>query len=751
MSAEPWWSAFGQVIDEAEVAPGPARDLAQLVRDRNSDTVRLSEIRRDLQKGYTFLALEVSVQRPQKLAAPIRKVEPIVVLFTDGGARPGVFSGREDFPDTPHQNWMPDGAAASLCVDDRPWEEAKLSYTAADFLWRIELWLSKAACGELHDQAQPLDPIFLKSGDTLLLPASVIENAGQPAELAGYFRQDNPTCIIATPYPEAATGALGFAVVTYQLPPQAMPRLRRAPRTLGALDAELKKNGLDLVGDLKARIRSWAGGGASAQRLRERLVIVVQFPMTAGGVAANDIRAFLPEGIIGDLGVALGTLAHGLDGKSFIVAMPAGECQADGLPVYHAEVQLQFNRDMAAAISGQEKADERRAVLIGAGSLGSQVALFLAREGRFRWTVVDDDMLLPHNLARHGLFRSHIAAPKAKALAYEISGLLFGEPCDAIADDVLSPSGEAEKSLTTSLAEADLIIDASASVAVSRHISDHINTKARRVSVFFNPAGTSAVLLAEDAERTITLRDLEAQYYRLVLTEPSLADHLVGVREGVRYSGSCRALTNRIPASNAGLLSALIAQGIATAASKPDAHIKVCTLTDEGGVDVIARPGAEVFSTATGDWEVRRDRGLLEQLADMRRQKLPRETGGVLLGIADMSRRSIHLAYAMPEPIDSEGSVTAFERGIVDLTKDIEIARARTMEQLRYVGEWHSHPKYSRANPSGRDLVQLAWLGTELAKEGLPGLMMIAGDFGDFRLALTVDIPEASERLDAAG
>ena len=67
--------------------------------------------------------------------------------------------------------------------------------------------------------------------------------------------------------------------------------------------------------------------------------------------------------------------------------------------------------------------------------------------------------------------------------------------------------------------------------------------------------------MTENAERTITLRDLEAQYHRLVLTEPSLANHLKAGPDGVRYSGSCRALTNRIPATRAALLSAIAARG----------------------------------------------------------------------------------------------------------------------------------------------------------------------------------------------
>ena len=40
---------------------------------------------------------------------------------------------------------------------------------------------------------------------------------------------------------------------------------------------------------------------------------------------------------------------------------------------------------------------------MGAGALGSQVIITLARSGFGNWTIVDEDDLLPHNLARHAL------------------------------------------------------------------------------------------------------------------------------------------------------------------------------------------------------------------------------------------------------------------------------------------------------------------------------------------------------------
>jgi hypothetical protein len=310
-------------------------------------------------------------------------------------------------------------------------------------------------------------------------------------------------------------------------------------------------------------------------------------------------------------------------------------------------------------------------------------------------------------------------------------GRLLNASFTAVAGEV----GKSDAELVHELGEADVIIDASASVAVSRHLADLENSSARRLCVFFNPAGTAVVLLAESRDRTVTLRDLEAQYHRLVQTDPALEDHL---RTGsvLRYSGSCRALTNRIPATSAALLSALGARGLVAALNSDDAVVRIWNVGAAGTVPLIERRGAATHRMTLGEWSIAYDDDLLAELADLRAGRLPRETGSVLLGIADMSRKSIHVAHALPEPEDSRGSPKGFERGVVGLKAAVNRAVETSLHQLSYVGEWHSHPRRSSPLPSGIDIAQIVWLGNELEHEGLPGLMAIAADNGAFAFVL---------------
>jgi hypothetical protein len=287
---------------------------------------------------------------------------------------------------------------------------------------------------------------------------------------------------------------------------------------------------------------------------------------------------------------------------------------------------------------------------------------------------------------------------------------------------------------------------------VSRHLADLENAAGRRVCIFFNPAGTAVVLLAENSDRSITLRDLEAQYHRIVQINPALHDHL-RAGPGLRYSGSCRALTNRIPATRAALLSALGARGLVEALQNTEAAVRVWKVTAAGGVQVIERRGAAAHRLSLAEWSITYDDDLLAELASLRASQLPRETGGVLLGIADMSRKSIHAAHALPEPEDSSGSPAGFERGVVGFKAAVNRAVEASLHQPSYVGDWHSHPRKSSPLPSTVDLAQIVWLGNELEHEGLPGLRAIAADHGAFAFVLaglSSRIPTANGRSQEA-
>ena len=228
--------------------------------------------------------------------------------------------------------------------------------------------------------------------------------------------------------------------------------------------------------------------------------------------------------------------------------------------------------------------------------------MMLTREGQFSWTVVDDDWLAPHNLARHTLGVSAVGCYKAAELAKTLS-TLTGASVEHIDANVMHLDDHLA-SFTSAASRSIGILDASASIPVARRLADMELGPVRRLSVFFNPRGNSAVLLAEDRVREVHLDAIEGQYYRHLLRTPTLAGHLAEPPQGFRYAGACRSVSARIPESRVATLSGLVAQSIPTATTRDIASGLIWSLADDGTVQVSSFTPCRAVRQKSGGWTV---------------------------------------------------------------------------------------------------------------------------------------------------
>ena len=153
------------------------------------------------------------------------------------------------------------------------------------------------------------------------------------------------------------------------------------------------------------------------------------------------------------------------------------------------------------------------------------------------------------------------------------------------------------------------------------------------------------------------------------------------------------------------------------------AGVGVWTARPDGSVLATRPEVADVMHAQLLDWRVTIDQQLKQEILAIRAKSLPVETGGVLLGVVDAAARSIHIVEALTAPPDSVEEGSGFERGIAGLEHDIRAAMVRTMDQVRYVGEWHSHPPRYTTDPSATDLTQIGWLARVLSMENRPGII----------------------------
>ena len=202
---------------------------------------------------------------------------------------------------------------------------------------------------------------------------------------------------------------------------------------------------------------------------------------------------------------------------------------------------------------------------------------------------------------------------------------------EAIVADVLVP-GPDRAAIDAHLRNADLILDLAASLSVSRYLAHEAVGLAKRVSLFLNPVGSDLVMLAEDEQRLVRLDMLEMQYYRAILREPRLREHLRHPEEPVRHGRSCRDVSLRLPQALVALHAAIGSRQLEAAVGQDAARIRVWC-TSEGSADISAIDVAvsRVTRCVFGVWTVLYDEQLIDTIQRLRAERLPNESGSATL------------------------------------------------------------------------------------------------------------------------
>jgi hypothetical protein len=717
--------AFSESVDAAAAQTRGGRALITLLAGGRYGAGRLVEVRARPHVAADLIVIDLDVplgQRP--VVTDICRTERIAVAWSDEPRPPQVYPLREDFPeDVPHFNLAPRGEPRSLCLFDLAQDEILRILTPYVLLERTRRWLSETAYGRLHGDDQPLDPLFGASGWAVVLPS----NPAAPV-VFGVRQSDQSTCPVILMDAEQATrhglGKThnGFAVLMLETAALPHGRLRSLPRTMAELLEVYRELGADLTPDLRTQLQGWM----ATPYLFERpflLVLTTPIERTPGVIGGTARKAFLGASTAQVLAEAMGAVLWGGDTLAPpLTPGPLNDAALSGIILGPMDIHQPFHRDLAQQASGIDSDPTRAIALIGAGALGSQVALTAARSGIGTWTIYDPDHLLPHNLARHGLSPRAVGATKAEATASAISRLL---------NDVGAATGVANdirQVPDAPLQHADLVLDVSASVPVARWLALESGHDARTASVFFNPRGDALVILLEDAGRAVRLDQLEMAYYWTLVSTPALQRHLrAGV--GIIPSGGCRNVSLKVPQSRAALLAGLSVQHLLERELPTAASIDIWSLDDDG-VRRVQGDAIGFRELAIGDWAVFVSETVIDQIAAARDRAGRQETGGILVGSWDRQRRRGYVVGHYDAPPDSVQTATGFVRGMVGVYQTLEEVQDATAFNLDYVGEWHTHPLGHDSRPSTDDDRLLRWIGSVLAFSDVPALMAICGEDG---------------------
>lgn len=355
--------------------------------------------------------------------------------------------------------------------------------------------------------------------------------------------------------------------------------------------------------------------------------------------------------------------------------------------------------------------------LIGAGSLGSKIALHLARAGRGPRSIIDSANLSPHNAARHALvpdadvMQLSWLGPKAQALSKAVCAL--GQRCEGHLMDIVAVTRDSDRAKRAFPAKTWAVVNSTATLlarealaSVSRGIF-----LPRVIETSLYAGGRVGYLAVEGPQRNPDVGDLITEAYSIIREDAALCDSVFASQDGARrvIGEGCGSVTVAMSDSRISLMAAPMAEAIAGMQNEglPDASgLILLGMLGEDGISLSWRereisPVSVAAIDGAPSWRVRVAARAHYKIVDEISSWPGVETGGILIGRFSDLAQTFYVVDILAAPEDSRRSVAEFVLG----TKGVRAAITSYAEQCNYalycIGTWHRHLQAS--GPSDRD------------------------------------------------
>jgi hypothetical protein len=398
------------------------------------------------------------------------------------------------------------------------------------------------------------------------------------------------------------------------------------------------------------------------------------------------------------------------------IASPQLLPQGDRTPVMPAAPHQAISTQLLRRFSGTSFPEPRPITLLGCGSLGSKIALHLARSGAAPRVVVDNRLLTAHNAARHGLIPSDSIydrswlAYKADTLALAIKALKQDTKPFNVDVTLLTAQPQLLPQLFPQHTWS--VVNATASLTVRETLSaikpDVLPYRIIETSLYAD--GKVGMMTVEGAGRNPNSLDLLVQAYETMRLDNTLQKAVLTSEEPSRAYGlgdGCSSLTMAASDSEISLVAAAMTVAIARLRSESiqgeDGQVILWQVTNDGiGVQTTSLrvPPVHVLSIdQNADWTVRLSeqahQKILQDCADHPRV----ETGGILMGRISYVQQAFLVSDILTMPSGWERSSSQFilnPGGVSTLIQDYQTTAGGSLYCL---GTWHSHLTESSSSP----------------------------------------------------
>lgn len=685
------------------------------VEAASEGSVEILDARLGDSDGRLRLEVSLNCQFIDKLeeGLPIRDRERFFIYIPEDFpfSRPKIESRHRRFSGYPHVQW-----GSYLCLYLAPDSEWDASDGMFGFLDRVELWLQKAALGELDPADAPLHPpVAYQSGDRLVVPRQNTPEVGD-GPWYGFARLDVvsderadivgwDSSIKETDPPVASAILLDQPIDFFEF-----------PNTVKGLLFILKKHGVPLRATLVSLQGALIENDEDAP-----LLLVIGTPMR-GIVGEEEKEQHLvvwevDPAVIPDL---RRSLARYLDddelediGEEAERAFWewAEDADTTWCRVREARSEVTLRRDQKTPVSWFS---ERNVTLWGCGALGGYIAHYLARAGVSGLDLWDKGDVAPGLLVRQPFDDTDIGRNKACALKDQLTEIRPDLDVEAHPKDVLSNGMED----TGSLWGSDVIIDATAVGGVAKKFERILGSSELKIpvaSVVIGPGADKGFMTLSksgfsggpgEVSREVKL---ESKY-----TDDTALTHYInefwpdrdaGQEGRLQPEPGCSDVTFVGSAADVGSLSAMALNRIGAEllnSGDPEGTAHFFSLpqgvsNDEEKRRTYKYDPRHCYTDRIDDYSVRLSEEAWTQLTRIIKGHNERndptvETGGVLYGERDDASRVIWVDEVAGPPVDSEASREGFICGTVGVEERDKELRSQTDETVTFVGMWHTHP-----------------------------------------------------------
>lgn len=709
----------------------------------------------------TLIEVDVEVKLPSRCrrsgvsATGVRTIETCFLIFDKDWplSAPRAFL-RVDFPlNLPHINPHQPGQLVSPCLFEGSLDEVLHRFGLDTIIDQLIDWLHKAASGTLIDLAQGWEPTRRDScPSTIVFSAEHIAmaapNDGSILVVnAGYITIDESvhailnnelTPLVDPVFEQTAHndqfGKWGCGRVATFI--GRAPDVQGQPQIFGQYQA-------DTVSDLPTLLNRAKDLGIDDKALAtsldsysgQSILRSAQDPRHAwpyGLLAIVVLAVYRPASLVGSPGRTVELLPYVVR-YQFNDKNPLDR-RASVHSAFHAH---SLSPQLLAHTSGLATTDtSKQIVMLGCGSLGSKIALHLGRAGFGDMTLVDNDTMSPHNVARHALLDGDfvLTPPRKAALmkaAFVKLSHIRSRAFDVDVVPMLVNSDQFDKVIPKGSL---LIVDATASLKVLAAESASTplyDSTARLVRVMMYGQGRCAVMLLEGIGRSCRVDDITAFLFERCRFDTVLRESIAGNSSDptrVFVGDNCSSLTSPMSDATVSRTAALAGMQLEhwlVGELPKDAQLCV-GVADAANigmswVSMILGSTTVLDVEEDGGWKVRVLHPVVQAINADVNKWTSKETGGALLGRISYENRTITIAGIVDAPPDSIRESGRFVLGIAGLVQRLRDTHAASVGYLTFIGTWHSHPV--GGGHSGIDRKTLRHIAEDAG--GLPAVSLV--------------------------